>query len=229
MKKLVVIPARGGSKGIPGKNIKLLGGKPLICYAIDAARGVVDDSYICVSTDDSQIINVVERYGLHVPFKRPDYLATDTASTYDVLLHALDFYERQRDEQFDVVVLLQPTSPFRTEQHIQEALALYSEELDMVVSVKETDANPYYVCFEEDECGLLQVSKGDGHYTRRQDCPPVYEYNGAVYIINVNSLKRMPMSSFTKKKKYVMDREHSLDLDTMLDWQLAEILCKNKI
>ena len=98
----------------------------------------------------------------------------------------------------------------------------------MVVSVKETDANPYYVCFEEDERGLLQVSKGDGHYTRRQDCPPVYEYNGAVYVINVDSLRRMPMSNFTKKKKYVMDREHSLDLDTMLDWQLAEILCKNK-
>ena len=228
MKKLVVIPARGGSKGIPGKNIKLLGGKPLIYYTIDAARDIVDDQYICVSTDDPQIINVVERYGLTVPFKRPDYLATDIASTFDVLLHALNFYEQQRDERFDVIVLLQPTSPFRTGRHIQEALALYSEEIDMVVSVKETDANPYYVCFEEDERGLLQVSKGDGHYTRRQDCPPVYEYNGAVYVINVDSLRRMPMSNFTKKKKYVMDREHSLDLDTMLDWQLAEILCKNK-
>ena len=226
MNILVIIPARGGSKGIPGKNIKCLKGKPLIYYTIDAARCIVDDEHICVSTDDDSIINTVNQYGLKVPFKRPDYLATDTASTYDVLLHALHFYE-DRGERFDAIVLLQATSPFRTGRHVKEALALYTKEIDMVVSVKEADSNPYYACFEEDVNGMLQISKGDGHYTRRQDCPLVYEYNGAIYVINPNTLKRMPINQFSKRKKYVMDREHSLDLDTMLDWQIAESLISN--
>lgn len=226
MKALVIIPARGGSKGIPGKNIKPLNGKPLIYYTIDAARFITDDNHICVSTDDKEIISIVENYGLKVPFIRPEFLATDTASTYDVLLHALNFYEKN-GEIFDAVILLQATSPFRTGKHVKEALALYSDDIDMVVSVKETDSNPYYVCFEENNNGMLQISKGDGHYTRRQDCPPVYEYNGAIYIINPESLKKEPLNKFSKIKKYVMDREHSLDLDNMIDWKLAEFIIKD--
>ena len=225
MNLLVIIPARGGSKGIPGKNIKPLNGKPLIYYTIDAARCITDDTHICVSTDDDSIIETVESYGLKIPFKRPDFLATDTASTYDVLLHALNFYE-EKGELFDAVILLQATSPFRNGEHIKEALTLYTKDIDMVVSVKETDSNPYYVCFEEDENGMLQISKGDGHYTRRQDCPPVYEYNGAIYIINPESLKSKPLNKFTKKRKYVMDSKYSLDLDNMIDWKLAEIIIK---
>ena len=228
MNILVIIPARGGSKGIPGKNIKLLGGKPLIYYAIDVARAIVDDTHICVSTDDDQIIRVVEQYGLIVPFIRPTVLATDTAVSYVVLLHALSFYE-SKGEHFDAVVLLQVTSPFRTVNHVREALNLYNKDLDMVVSVKETDSNPYYLCFEEDTEGMLHISKGDGHYTRRQDCPPVYEYNGAIYIINPERMKAMPLNKFKKRVKYVMDREHSVDLDTMMDWMIAEYMITNKL
>lgn len=228
MNILVIIPARGGSKGIPGKNIKLLGGKPLIYYAIDVARAIVDDTHICVSTDDDQIIRVVEQYGLSVPFIRPTELATDTAGSYGVLLHALSFYE-SKSEHFDAVVLLQVTSPFRTVNHVREALNLYNKDLDMVVSVKETDSNPYYLCFEEDTEGMLHISKGDGHYTRRQDCPPVYEYNGAIYIINPERMKAMPLNKFKKRVKYVMDREHSVDLDTMMDWMIAEYMITNKL
>ena len=228
MNILVIIPARGGSKGMPGKNIKLLGGKPLIYYAIDVARAIVDDTHICVSTDDDQIIRVVEQYGLSVPFIRPTELATDTAGSYGVLLHALSFYE-SKGEHFDAVVLLQVTSPFRTVNHVREALNLYNKDLDMVVSVKETDSNPYYLCFEEDTEGMLHISKGDGHYTRRQDCPPVYEYNGAIYIINPERMKAMPLNKFKKRVKYVMDREHSVDLDTMMDWMIAEYMITNKL
>lgn len=228
MNILVIIPARGGSKGIPGKNIKLLGGKPLIYYAIDVARAIVDDTHICVSTDDDQIIRVVEQYGLSVPFIRPAELATDIAGSYEVLLHALSFYE-SKGEYFDAVVLLQVTSPFRTVNHVREALNLYNKDLDMVVSVKETDSNPYYLCFEEDTEGMLHISKGDGHYTRRQDCPPVYEYNGAIYIINPERMKAMPLNKFKKRVKYVMDRDHSVDLDTMMDWMIAEYMITNKL
>ncbi len=225
MKILTVIPARGGSKGIPHKNIKRLNGKPLIYYTIDCARAICNDEDICVSTDDAEIISVVEQYGLKVPFVRPAELASDTAGTYEVLLHALDFYEKQ-GRHYDVVLLLQNTSPFRSSLHVKEALELYKPEVDMVVSVKEASSNPYYNCFEENDKGFLQISKGDGLYTRRQDVPKAYEYNGAIYVINPESLKKMPLGKFSKRIKYVMDDIHSVDLDNMIDWIFAEQIIK---
>ena len=227
MKILVIIPARGGSKGIPHKNIKPLAGKPLIHYTIDVARQIVADEDICVSTDDSEIIQCVEEYGLKVPFVRPEELATDTAGTYEVLLHALNFYEQQ-GKQFDVVLLLQNTSPFRTANQVKEALALYQSDIDMVVSVKECSANPYYCVFEENQDGYLKICKGDGNITRRQDAPKVYVYTGAIYAINPQSLKQMPLNKFSRRIKYVMDEQSSLDLDTMNDWKMAELIISQK-
>ncbi len=228
MRSLVIIPARGGSKGIPRKNIKELNGKPLICHTIDVARGIAPDADICVSTDDAEIVKTVEDYGLKVPFIRPAYLATDTMGTYDVLLHALNFYE-EKGEKHDNIILLQCTSPFRTIEDVKGALELYNPEVDMVVSVKESAANPYYNCFEEDGDGYLKISKGDGSFVRRQDVPKAWEYNGAVYVINPESLKKQPISKFEKKVKYVMDNLHSLDLDTMFDWKIAELMIKENL
>lgn len=225
MNYLVVIPARGGSKGIPRKNIKPFDGKPLIYYTIDTARAFATDEDICVSTDDDEIIKVVEDYGLKVSFKRPEELATDTAGTYEVLLHALDFYEKQ-GKHYDALILLQNTSPFRTAEHVKEALKLYTPEVDMVVSVKECAANPYYCVFEEDGEGYLHVCKGDGNIFRRQDAPKVYEYNGAIYIMNVETLKTTHMHKMQKRVKYVMDERSSFDLDTMNDWMIAEMIKK---
>lgn len=228
MKVLFVIPARGGSKGIPHKNIRLLGGKPLIEYSIDCARQIADDSDICVSTDDPEIIKCVEEYGLKVPFVRPNYLATDTIGTYEVLLHALEYYENL-GRKYDAIVLLQPTSPFRTKEDIEGTMAIYNDSLDMAVSVKEAVTNPYYNSYEEDENGYLTISKGDGKFCRRQDAPDAWEYNGAVYVINTKSLKEANMSDFKKIKKYEMDLLHSWDLDTMLDWKIAELLLNESI
>ena len=227
MNSLVIIPARGGSKGIPGKNIKELGGKPLICHTIDVAREIVSDADICVSTDDDKIREVVENYGLKVPFIRPTYLSTDHAGTYEVLLHALDFYER-KGLVYDNIILLQCTSPFRTAEDVRKALDLYSPDIDMVVSVKESQSNPYFNLFEEDSEGLLRHSKGEGEYVRRQDTPKVWEYNGAVYVINPVSLKQSPLSKFKKIKKIEMDTLRSLDLDTPADWLIAETLISQK-
>lgn len=223
MRTLVVIPARGGSKGIPRKNIKLFDGKPLIYYTIDCARAICNDEDICVSTDDAEIISVVKQYGLDVPFIRPDELATDTAGTYEVLLHALDFYE-MKGEKYDVIVLLQNTSPFRTQEHVKEALSLYREDVDMVVSVKECAANPYYCLYEENEEGFLHICKGDGTFFRRQDAPKVYEYNGAIYVMNAATLKTTHMHKMKRRVKYVMDELSSFDLDTMWDWKMAEMI-----
>lgn len=226
MKPLIVIPARGGSKGVLRKNIKVLGNKPLIQYTIDAAKGVFDDEFICVSTDDFEIKSVVEQLGLKVPFLRPNELASDTAGTYEVLLHAISFYE-SKGYFPDTLILLQPTSPFRTSAHIKEALKLYDESIEMVVSVKETKANPYYILFEEDSNGYLKKTK-EANFTRRQDCPKVWEYNGAIYIINVNALKACAISQFTKVCKFEMDETSSHDIDTLLDWRIAEIIINDK-
>ena len=225
MKPLIVIPARGGSKGVPGKNIKLLNGKPLIQYTIEAAQALFDKELICVSTDDENIILTVEQLGQSIPFLRPDYLATDTAGTYEVLLHAIEQYEYSGYYP-DTLILLQATSPFRTGKHIEEALKLFDSDCEMVVSVKETKSNPYYVLREEDEKGWLEQSK-KGKFTRRQDCPMVYELNGAIYIIPVSLLKEKSLSEFVKLRKYVMDEVCSHDIDTMIDWRLAEILASN--
>ena len=223
MKSLFLITARGGSKGIPHKNIKPLNGKPLIYYAIDIARQFVDDKDICVSTDSEDIIKTVEDYGLRVPFKRPDELASDTAGSYEVILHAIKFYEGV-GIHYDNIVLLQPTSPFRTIEDVEGCIAMYNDTCDMVVSVKPAASNPYYDIYEEDACGNLVISKGDGKITRRQDAPKCYEYNGAVYVINVNSLKSKHMNDFQKILFYEMSEIHSVDLDTMLDWKYAELL-----
>lgn len=222
-KTLFVIPARGGSKGIPHKNIALLAGRPLIAYSIDVALQLADPSMVCLSTDDDEIRQVAESLGLPVPYRRPAEFAADTSGSREVILDAMDYYDR-KGVKYDKVVLLQPTSPLRTADDVKAAIELYSPEVDMVVSVVEAKANPYYDCFETDEEGFLHVSKGDGQLTRRQDAPKAWQYNGAVYVINPQSLRAMPMGSFTRRVPSPMPKDRSLDIDTPLDLLLAETI-----
>lgn len=225
MTPLYIIPARGGSKGIPRKNIKPLCGRPLIAYSIDAAlEAGASPRSIILSTDDAEIAETGRRLGLDVDYMRPAELATDTAGSREVILDAMDWADR-RGIAYDCVVLLQPTSPMRTAADIKAALDLYTPDTDMVVSVKEASANPYYNCFETDpESGYLHISKGDGLLTRRQDAPPAWEYNGAVYVINPQSIRNMPLGAFKKRVPSVMPAERSVDLDTPTDWLVAEAM-----
>lgn len=219
---LIVIPARGGSKGIPGKNIKLLAGRPLLHHTLEAIASLPAGATVCVSTDDGGIADCAALAGFPVPFLRPRELATDTAGTYEVLIHALDHY-LAAGKTFSKLLLLQVTSPFRQPNHIMEALALFeSSRMDMVVSVTESEANPYYNLFEESDGVLVKSKPSD--YVRRQDCPPVYQYNGAIYVIDVAALRQRPIHRFRKVAKYVMDAESSLDLDAPLDWMVAEMM-----
>jgi CMP-N,N'-diacetyllegionaminic acid synthase len=222
MQTLFIIPARGGSKGIPGKNLKLFAGKPLLSYSIDLARQLTKDRDICLSTDDDAIIALAEGMGLALPFRRPYELATDKATTDDVIRHALDFYI-SIGRTYDNIVLLQPTSPFRQVSHVQEALSLFTPEIDLVLSVNLAEANPYFVLFEETKDGFLIKSK-TGTFTRRQDCPKVWQANGAVYIYNVQSLLKGIEPANRRIVKYEMEYEYSADLDTELDWLFAEFL-----
>lgn len=221
-KVLVVIPARGGSRGLKRKNIKRLKGKPLIQYTIDVALELFDDRQVIVSTDDVEIKHIVEELGLKVPFIRPAELATDQSTSREALLHAISWAENT-GLKLEVVIMLQPTSPFRQAVHIKEALEKYHAGLDMVVSVKKTKSNPYFVLFEENELGFLTKSK-ESNVTRRQDLPTVWEYNGAVYVINVTSLKKKEMHLFERIAGYEMDKRSSVDIDDPLDWKFAESL-----
>jgi len=233
MKTLFLIPARGSSKGIPNKNIVELASKPLIGYTIEECLKLskLYDCEICVSTDSNDIKTVAEKFGLEVPFIRPENISTDTATSESVLLHAIEWY-KNRGVNFDTVVLLQPTSPLRKSNHIIEAINYYiqnaSKDIDMVVSVKVSKANPYFNLFEENENGMLTKSI-KSNYTRRQDCPTTFEYNGSIYVINIKSLKEKGILNFDKIKKYEMDDISSLDIDEPIDLEICEFFIKKQL
>lgn len=226
---LYLIPARGGSKGVPGKNIRPLGGIPLIEYSIRDALAVADDSKdVVVSTDSPEIADIARRAGATVPFLRPAELATDTASSRDVMLHAVDTLN-DAGVRYDRLVLLQPTSPFRNTDDIRKALELFDREHpEMVVSVRPAATNPYYNAYECDADGLLRISKGDGMITRRQDAPPVWEFDGSIYVIDVEALRRYPSLGRMQRILPLPNTvAHNIDIDTELDFLLAESLLPN--
>lgn len=225
MRYLIVIPARGGSKGIPKKNIRELCGKPLICYTLEVALQLCGPDDICVSSDDEEIISVVEKNGVKVPFRRPAELSGDNAGQYDVVRHAYNHY-LSKGINYDCVVLLQPTTPLRKVSDTKAQIASYTPDVDMVVSVCKASANPYFVLFEEDNNGFLFKSK-EGNFKRRQDCPPVWQFNGSCYVINPVSLLRYDsFADFSRLRKHVMPVADSVDIDDELDWDFCEFLIK---
>lgn len=223
-KTLWLIPARGGSKGIPDKNLKPFCGESLVSRAVkQAILCAQPEDTIFVSTDSEKIKIEAERNNINIPFLRPKELASDKASTYSVILHVVEELKKHGKE-FEKVVLLQPTSPFRIPDDIRGAMKLWSEDIDMVVSVTESKSNPYFNLFEINGKGFLEHSKGNGEFTRRQDTPKVLEYNGAVYVMTTESLLKSPMSQFQKIVPFEMPSSRSIDLDTPKDWEIAEII-----
>ena len=221
MKILYLIPARAGSKGLPGKNVKILGDKPLIAHTIDfALKNIKEEDELCISSNDAEVLDIAKSLRIDVPFVRPEELASDTANSYDVIMHAIKYYE-DNNKCFDLVLLLQPTSPFRSQDDFDTLIQSYDDEVEMVVSVKKAKENPYFTLFEENESGFLDKSK-KGDFQRRQDCPDVFAFNGSMYLLKVSALKNRSINEFKKIKKIVMPEERSIDIDTMADWILAE-------
>ncbi len=217
-KILALIPARGGSKGIPHKNIIDLNGKPLIAYTIDSAKKSRYIDNIVVSTDDQNIADVSKKLGAKVPFIRPTYLAADESKTEDVVLHALQYLENN-GESYDVLILLQPTQPLRTEDDIDKALELF-EKLDeqSVVSISEVSDNPILIR-RLGEGGQLEKLLKRSSTCRRQDMEAYYRVNGAIYINRINEISENT-SLNDNCIGFLMDRSHSIDIDTYedLDW-----------
>lgn len=224
MKPLAIIPARGGSKGIPHKNIVPLAGKPLLWYTVEAAKKAgIPSERIILSTDDLDIADSAMAAGLAVPYMRPDRLAKDDTPSRDAVLDVMDWADR-RGLDYDCVVLLQPTSPLRSAEDIRKTLEAYTPQIDMAVTVMPSKANPYYDTFEVAEDGNLQISKGPGTYTRRQDAPQCWQMNGAVYVINPDSIRRLPLGEMPRRKPVPMPADRSVDIDTPTDLILAEAI-----
>ena len=227
MRILYLIPARKGSKGLPGKNIKFLGGKPLIEYSIDfALNNLKLDDELCISTNDEAVIEIAKSKGIAIPFIRHEEFANDNTSSYDVIIHAINHY-KNLNQIFDAVLLLQPTSPFRIQDDFTRLIKEYNFETDMVVSVKLAKENPYFTLFEENSEGFLNKSKV-GNFEKRQDCPEVYAFNGSMYLINIESIKKSRITELKSIKKIIMPEERSVDIDTLADWTLAEFYLKNE-
>jgi CMP-N,N'-diacetyllegionaminic acid synthase len=217
MSVLGVIPARGGSKGIPRKNIRPFSGKALIIWSIDAAlqSGALDA--VVVSTDDEEIAAVAREAGAAVPFMRPAELATDESPTIDTVLHALD-----RMPAFDEVMLLQPTSPLRSSGDIAACISLArARRAPSVVAVSQADPHPYWM-YELGPDGRLKAVVDRPAVTRRQDLPDVYAVNGALYYARADWLRASGAFITGDSVAYVMPAERSVDVDTDADWRFAE-------
>lgn len=226
MKVLGLIPARGGSKGIPGKNIKPLQGKPLLAYTFDSAKQSQLLTRTILSSDDQEIIKVANQIGLEVPFIRPAMLATDKSPTLPVIQHALKFLKEQGQE-FDAVCLLQTTYPFRAPGFIDKAIQRMMEtQADAVVSVLPVphEYNPHWV-FEETHGGLLRIATGEKEIlSRRQDLPAAYHRDGAIYLTKSETI--LDHNSLYGEKLSFIESDFSryVNLDTLQDWQKAENL-----
>ncbi|MFC3880878.1 cytidylyltransferase domain-containing protein [Algoriphagus namhaensis] len=224
MNVLGIIPARGGSKGIPRKNIKILNGKPLMSYTVQSALESQLLSRVILSTDDPEIMAVGSDLGIEVPFERPSELAADNSPTLAVLLHAIEYFA-SREVFFDAVCILQLTSPFRRKGIIDEAIQLMmDQDSDSVISVLPVphEFNPHWV-FEPNNQGYLKIATGEEKIIpRRQELPASYYRDGGLYLTKTQVLTSQ-RSLYGSKVGYVLgDESTHVNLDTMADWAQAE-------
>lgn len=217
-KVLAIIPARGGSKGIKKKNIKEIQGKPLIAYTIDAARQSEYIDKIVVSTEDEEIARIAENYHASVPFLRPKELATDEAKTIDCIMYTINRLASS-NETYDILLLLQPTSPLRTSEDIDQALSQWMESgLKSMLSLSLVEDSPILIRSRKKNGELLKILHMSSD-VRRQDMPEYYHVNGAVYGNYVGQLDEH--TSFNDNEYgYVMERSHSVDIDEEIDIQI---------
>lgn len=229
MKILALVPARGGSKRLPNKNILSLGGKPLINWTIDATKGIPEIADILVSTDSSEIASVAKAAGALVPWLRPDELSTDTATSIDVCLHALDWYENEYGE-IDGMLLLQPTSPFRNVRTIKTGIKIYKSHGGNrpVVASSPAESHPMW-CYSINGDNLKPFVDEDDRKVRTQEIPKAYVINGMLYLASPKYLREhLSFTGETTAPLVINDRREGVDIDTRCDWMFAEYLLSQK-
>ncbi|WP_075167656.1 cytidylyltransferase domain-containing protein [Acinetobacter indicus] len=223
-----LIPARGGSKRLPRKNIKLLVDKPLIAWSIEVAKACKYVDRVIVSTDDEEIKRISEQYGAEVPFLRPEYLSNDHASSFDVIKHAIDFLTLSRSNE--LIVLLQPTSPLRLASEIDAALEFFVQKnAKGVVSISETEHSPMWSnTLPEDGC-MSDFIRPEVQGKRSQDLPTFFRLNGSIYIYETLSLLEQSKIFFNENVYgFQTSLETAVDIDTGLDFLIAETIMKNR-
>lgn len=221
---LATISARGGSKGVPGKNIRQLGGMPLMAWTIREARRSAFIDRLVVSSDDEAILAVARAHGAETPFVRPAELAKDDTPGVDPVLHAV---EALKPEVYDYVVLLQPTSPLRTVEDIDGAIVRCLDNAwPCLISVTEPDKSPFYVFSLDGEDRMTPVIAQDSFHTRRQDLPRLFAPNGAVYVARCDWLAATRSYLTPETRGYEMPRERAMDIDTLLDFDLCEFMLR---
>ena len=226
---LFLITARKGSQGLPNKNMKVLGDIPLIQYSFNFANTIATPKdVICISTNDENISAYFEKQGAPLHFIRPDHLATKTSTSDSVIQHAINFF-KSKGEKFEYVFLLQPTSPFRLEKDFHAIKESMRGQTEMVVSVKKCKDSPFYNQFIEGEDRMLEPIIESKTFTRRQDAPTAYAYNGAYYYFRVDAFEKKNKMKFNQIKKFEMPSWRSIDIDTYDDWELAELYLSNYI
>ncbi len=222
---LAIIPARGGSKRLPRKNILNLVGKPLIAWSIEAGLNSKYIDSVIVTSDSDEILDISKEFGSEI-IKRPDELSSDTATSFDAIKHTIDNVEK-----YDYIVLLQPTSPLRTNIHIDESIELLStKDADAIVSVSEMDHSPLWSNRLDDTLSMNGFLRDEVVNKRSQDLEKYYRLNGAIYICN--STKLLEEKSFFLKENtyaYKMDRKSSIDIDEEIDFKFAELIIKEKV
>ncbi|CEN76457.1 acylneuraminate cytidylyltransferase [[Clostridium] sordellii] len=225
-KVLAIIPARAGSKGIKDKNIIDLNGKPLIAHSIEAGLKSKYINKVVVSTDGEKIAKVAKDYGAEVPFLRPKHLATDTAKTIDCVIHCIEELKKN-GEEYDYVVLLQPTQPLRQPWHIDEAFELIiKRNEDSLVSISKVKDHPVLMRTIDKNGYAINLLEGSST-KRRQEFPNFYKVNGAIYINKINENLNYDTSFNDNKLVYIMDEQYGVDIDDMLDVEIAKLLIKN--
>ena len=220
-----VIPARAGSKGLPGKNIKNLNGKPLIAYTIEQAKNSKYIDRVIVSTESLDIAAISRKYGVDVPFMRPKKLASDKSSIFNVLLHAIKWMEEKK-YSFDILVLLHATAPLRTIEDIDNSIKLLVDKnADNVFSVTEAHRNPYFNMVEVHGKMVRRVK--ESNCVNRQSAPQVFDMNASIYVWWKDILKKKKSSFLRNSRIYVMPKERSIDIDDPIDFKIAEMLLRN--
>ena len=222
---IAVIPARSGSKGLPDKNIKLLAGKPLLSYSIEAALKANIFDTVMVSTDSERYAEIAKKYGAEVPFLRSEETASDAASTRDCIIEVLDKY-KALGKNFDKVMILQPTSPLRTSQNIIDADLLYKQRnAKSVISVNVMDHSIEWCNTLGQDLSLKNFLLPEKDL-RRQDMKQYYMLNGSIYLHDVDYYYQHKYCFDERAFAYIMSREQSIDIDTILDFKFAEVLIK---
>ncbi len=229
MRIVGLITARGGSKGLPHKNILSLAGKPLITWTVEAALNCKSINRLIVSTDDYEIADVARQAGAEVPFMRPAELAQDGSDHLSVVSHAIQWLDHHDSAKADYVLLLQPTSPLRSTSDLNTAITMATQQDAVaVVSVSLMNQHPYYAQVIQNDGTLAEFMSTDQAYSQRQELPQVYAPNGAIYLNKRESLLQDRTFVPRKTLAYVMPPERSLDIDTAWDFYLADLILKDK-